>query len=59
MINTRVRTALALGLPNIVRAARYRLGVRLGTNPACRLSLRYPRGPFFSQSMGQPHAWTP
>lgn len=41
------RTALALGLPNIVRAAGYRLGVKLGLSPARRLRAKTPRRPFF------------
>jgi hypothetical protein len=47
---TLVRTALALGLPNIARAANYRLGVRLGWNPVRRLLARVPQGPFFGPS---------
>lgn len=47
---TKVRTALALGLPNIARAAGYRLGVRLGVNPVRRLRGVVPIGPFFSAS---------
>lgn len=47
---TKVRTALALGLPNIARAASYRLGVRVGLNPVRRLRGRTPTGPFFTQT---------
>ncbi len=47
---TKVRTALALGLPNIARAAGYRLGVRLGVNPVRRLHGVVPTGPFFKPS---------
>jgi len=47
---TKIRTALALGLPNIARAAAYRLGVRLGVNPVRRLRGAVPAGPFFSAS---------
>ena len=47
---TKVRTALALGLPNIARAAGYRLGMRLGVNPVRRLRGVVPIGPFFSAS---------
>jgi hypothetical protein len=42
------RTALALGLPNIVRAGGYRLGVKLGLNPVRRLRADAPSGPFFN-----------
>lgn len=47
---TKARTALALGLPNIARAAGYRLGVRLGLNPVRRLRGQAPAGPFFAAS---------
>lgn len=47
---TKARTALALGLPNIARAAGYRVGVRLGVNPVRRLHGQVPAGPFFSAS---------
>lgn len=48
---TKARTALALGLPNIARAACYRLGVRLGLNPVRRLQGETPTGPFFTHSL--------
>jgi hypothetical protein len=44
---SKVSTALALGLPNIARAASYRVGVKLGLNPIRRLKAAVPRGPFF------------
>lgn len=44
---SRVRTALALGLPNIARATWYRLGLKLGFNPVRRLQAAVPQGPFF------------
>ncbi|WP_306544553.1 heparinase II/III family protein [Malikia spinosa] len=44
---SKVRTALALGLPNIVRAGSYRLGVKLGLNPVRQLQAEMPHGPFF------------
>jgi Heparinase II/III-like protein/Heparinase II/III N-terminus len=47
---TKVRTALALGLPNIARAAGYRIGVQLGLNPVRRLQGVVPIGPFFDAS---------
>lgn len=46
---TKARTALALGLPNIARAAGYRLGVRLGLNPVRRLKGMAPSGAFFTE----------
>jgi len=44
---TKTRTLRALGLRNVVRAAGYRLGVKLGFNPVRRLRARVPNGPFF------------
>ena len=44
---SKARTALALGLLNIVRASGYRLGVKLGLNPVRRLQGVTPVGPFF------------
>lgn len=49
---SKVRTAWALGLPNIARAAGYRLGVRLGLNPVRRLQGGTPVGPFFRPFQG-------
>lgn len=41
---------IRLGFFNLLRVARYRLGLRLGTNPAVRLEGRFLVGPFFSVS---------
>jgi len=49
---SKVRTALALGFPNIARAASYRLGVKLGLNPVRRLRAATPQGPFFKPVHG-------
>jgi hypothetical protein len=51
---SKTRTALALGLPNIARAAGYRLGVKLGLNPVRRLQAAPPVGPFFRPIQGKP-----
>jgi len=42
-----IRTALALGLPNILRVVIYRLGLRLRCHPVTRLSAPAIQGPFF------------
>jgi hypothetical protein len=42
-----LRTALALGLPNIARASWYRIGVKLGVNPVRRIRATVPQAPFF------------
>lgn len=44
----KVRTALALGLPNLWRVTVYRLGVKLGLNPVRRIHASIPTGVFFS-----------
>lgn len=44
---SKFRAALALGLPNIARAASYRVGLKLGLNPVLRLKAVVPKGPFF------------
>lgn len=51
---TKVRTAFALGLPNIVRAASYHWGVRLGFNSVRRLEGAVPAAPFFGPSQLPP-----
>lgn len=53
VIATKARTAWALGLPNIARAAGYRLGVKLGLNPVRRLQAATALGPFFRQFQGK------
>lgn len=53
MLASKVRTAWSLGLPNIARAAGYRLGVKLGLNPVRRLQSPTPVGPFFHPLHGQ------
>jgi hypothetical protein len=47
-IVSKVNTALALGIPNILRVVRYRLGVKTGFNPVRRLQAPVSRGPFFT-----------
>lgn len=47
---SKFRTAVALGLPNLVRVALYRAGVRYGFNPVRTLRAAVPHGPFFLAS---------
>lgn len=42
------KTALALGLFNLFRVFKYRLGVKTGLNPVQRLAAKMPEGQFFS-----------
>ncbi|NUG02270.1 heparinase II/III domain-containing protein [Acinetobacter oleivorans] len=44
------QTALALGLFNLFRVFKYRMGVKTGLNPVQKLSAQLPKGYFFSQS---------
>lgn len=41
-------TALRLGLPNLVRVALYKFGLKSGLNPVRRLGAALPAAPFFS-----------
>ncbi len=43
----RARTGYALGVPNLWRVFLYRLGLRTGLHPVCRLKAILPDGPFF------------
>lgn len=42
------KTALALGLFNLFRVFKYRLGVKTGLNPVQKLAAKMPEGQFFS-----------
>jgi hypothetical protein len=44
---TKIKTALALGMANILRVAWFRLSVRFGFNPVKGLRAAVPKGPFF------------
>jgi hypothetical protein len=44
---TKVKTALALGMANILRVVWFRLSVRFGLNPVRGLRAAVPKGPFF------------
>ncbi|MDO5668207.1 MAG: alginate lyase family protein [Alcaligenaceae bacterium] len=44
----KTQTALSLGLFNLWRVAKYRLGIKTGLNPVQKLSATMPRRPFFS-----------
>jgi hypothetical protein len=48
MLAVKVRTALALGAPNLVRFLGYRTGVKVGMNPVRRIHATIPPGVFFS-----------
>ena len=44
----KARTAAALGISNLCGAISYRIGVKLGLNPVCRLTGSAPKGVFFA-----------
>jgi hypothetical protein len=48
MLVVKARTALALGVSNLVRFLGYRVGVRIGTNPIRSIRASIPPGEFFS-----------
>ena len=50
----KVRTMLALGMPNLMRVASYRLGVRAGLNPVRRLAGGVAKGVFFRPAEQEP-----
>lgn len=56
----KAKTALALGLFNLFRVFKYRIGVKTGLNPVQKLSAPMPSGQFFSTaiSISQPKAPT-
>ena len=43
----KIRTYLALGIPNLLHVMGYRIGTKLGLNPVRRLQAETPQGPFF------------
>jgi hypothetical protein len=47
-MSVRVRTLWALGARNLLRVAVYRIGLRTGLHPVCRLRGEAPKGPFFA-----------
>lgn len=47
-LGTKLGTLVRLGLPNVWRVICYRVGIRTGLGPACRVAARLPKGPFFS-----------
>jgi hypothetical protein len=44
----RARTLWALGVRNLLRVAVYRIGLRTGLHPVCRIHAEPPKGPFFN-----------
>ncbi|MDW3028005.1 heparinase II/III family protein [Acinetobacter baumannii] len=46
----KAQTALALGLFNLFRVFKYRIGVKTGLNPVQKLSAQFPTGCFFTQN---------
>lgn len=51
---TRARTALAIGVPNLIRLCSYRVGVKIGLNPVRWLQASSPSGPFFHNTVLPP-----
>src|SRR5690606_15306051 len=50
LLFVKLRTAIALGLRNLLRVAWFRLGVRYGWNPVRRLRAALPGPPFYSMA---------
>ncbi|MGH8021487.1 MAG: heparinase II/III domain-containing protein, partial [Opitutaceae bacterium] len=55
----KTRTALALGLPNLARVGRYRLGLRFGVHPVQDVRAEVARAPFFKPVNSTVEAVTP
>ncbi len=51
---TKAGTALALGVPNVLRVAQYRMGVKLGLHAVCRIQAAAPQAPFFNPVSMEP-----
>lgn len=47
MLVVKVKTALSLGLFNLFRVLKYRIGIKIGLNPIQKLSAEMPSGMFF------------
>ncbi|MFZ7241034.1 heparinase II/III family protein [Avibacterium avium] len=47
MLVVKVKTALSLGLFNLFRVFKYRIGIKIGLNPVKKLSAEMPSGTFF------------
>lgn len=48
----KIRALFSLGFVNVIRVVFYRLGLKIGVSPLCRLKLPTPSGPFFSATFG-------
>ena len=48
----KLKTALRLGLKNILVVVWYRVRIRFGVHLGCKISAKVPSGPFFSASSG-------
>lgn len=53
MLLTKIRTAIKLGVFNILRVIVYRLSIRLGINPAQRVDSSFKKGEFFHSYTGK------
>lgn len=58
-IHIKAQTALSLGLMNLVRVFKYRIGVKTGLNPVQKLSAQMLSGSFFAQSQQQKTVFEP
>mgnify|MGYP001183574794 CR=1 FL=1 len=59
MLLTKIKTAYALGLGNILRVLSYRVGVKTGINPVRRLQAPLSQGDFFAPYKSKPANLSP
>ena len=50
LIISRIKTVLALGLPEVVTVILYRVLIRFSLHPVCTIEATIPTGPFFAKS---------
>ena len=50
----KIRTILRLGLKNVFIVIWYRIRLKSGTHPGCKITAKVPSGPFFDRSLEAP-----
>lgn len=58
-VKVKAQTALSLGLLNLFRVFKYRIGVKTGLNPVQKIAAQMPSGSFFAHSQQQETVFEP
>jgi len=58
-VKVKAQTALSLGLLNLFRVFKYRIGVKTGLNPVQKIAAKMPSGSFFAQPQQQEIVFEP